>query len=60
MPVRAPGSWRRWRAAAPAPVAGRIGRLTVSLPMFHALTFDEVERVVAAVEAILIQPQLLQ
>jgi dTDP-4-amino-4,6-dideoxygalactose transaminase len=42
------------------PVAERIGRLTVSLPMFHAMTFDDVERVVAAVDSSLIQPQVLQ
>lgn len=42
------------------PVAERIGRLTVSLPMFAAMTCDDVERVVAAVEAILIQPRVPQ
>jgi len=42
------------------PVAERIGRLTVTLPMFHAMSFDDVERVVAAVESILTQPQVSQ
>ncbi|MBP1203814.1 dTDP-4-amino-4,6-dideoxygalactose transaminase [Duganella sp. 1411] len=40
------------------PVAERIGRLTVTLPMFYAMTFDDVERVVAAVESILIHPRV--
>ena len=35
------------------PVAERIGRLTVTLPMFSAMTTGDVERVVAAVKAIL-------
>ncbi len=42
------------------PVAERVGRLTVTLPMFHAMTFDDVERVVAAVETILIHPRAPQ
>jgi dTDP-4-amino-4,6-dideoxygalactose transaminase len=40
------------------PVAERIGRLTVTLPMFNAMTFDDVDRVVAAVEAILARPEV--
>lgn len=39
------------------PVAERIGRLTVTLPMFYAMTASDVERVVAAVTAILIEPE---
>lgn len=35
------------------PVAETIGRLTVTLPMFNAMTFDEVERAVKAVKAVL-------
>jgi dTDP-4-amino-4,6-dideoxygalactose transaminase len=35
------------------PVAERIGRLTVTLPMFYAMTTDDVERVAAAVKSIL-------
>jgi len=35
------------------PVAERIGRLIVTLPLFHAMTFNDVDRVAAAVEAIL-------
>jgi len=35
------------------PVAETVGRLTVTLPMFNAMTFDEVERAVAAVKAVL-------
>nr|WP_315222710.1 DegT/DnrJ/EryC1/StrS aminotransferase family protein [uncultured Duganella sp.] len=42
------------------PVAERIGRLTVTLPLFHAMTFDDVERVVAAVESILIHQRVPQ
>ena len=42
------------------PVAERVGRLTVTLPLFHAMTFDDVERVVAAVETILIHPRVPQ
>jgi dTDP-4-amino-4,6-dideoxygalactose transaminase len=39
------------------PVAERIGRLTVTLPIFFAMTTGDVERVVAAVEAILAAPE---
>jgi dTDP-4-amino-4,6-dideoxygalactose transaminase len=35
------------------PVSEKIGRLTVTLPMFYAMTTADVERVVAAVNAIL-------
>jgi dTDP-4-amino-4,6-dideoxygalactose transaminase len=35
------------------PVAEKIGRLTVTLPMFSAMTTDDVERVVAAVKRVL-------
>ena len=35
------------------PVAERVGRLTVTLPMFYAMTTADVERTVAAVTAIL-------
>jgi dTDP-4-amino-4,6-dideoxygalactose transaminase len=35
------------------PVAEKIGRLTVTLPMFNTMTFADVERVVAAVNGIL-------
>jgi dTDP-4-amino-4,6-dideoxygalactose transaminase len=35
------------------PVAEKIGRLTVTLPMFNAMTLPEVERAVAAVKAVL-------
>jgi dTDP-4-amino-4,6-dideoxygalactose transaminase len=35
------------------PVAERIGRLTVTLPMFYAMTEADVERAVAAVKAVL-------
>jgi dTDP-4-amino-4,6-dideoxygalactose transaminase len=35
------------------PVSEKIGRLTVTLPMFYAMTTTDVERVVAAVNAIL-------
>jgi dTDP-4-amino-4,6-dideoxygalactose transaminase len=35
------------------PVSEKIGRLTVTLPMFNAMTTAEVERVVAAVNAVL-------
>jgi dTDP-4-amino-4,6-dideoxygalactose transaminase len=35
------------------PVAEKIGRLTVTLPMFNAMTMPEVERAVAAVKAVL-------
>jgi len=35
------------------PVAEKIGRLTVTLPMFNAMTLAEVERAVAAVKAVL-------
>jgi dTDP-4-amino-4,6-dideoxygalactose transaminase len=35
------------------PVSEKIGRLTVTLPMFYAMTCADVERVVAAVNAIL-------
>jgi dTDP-4-amino-4,6-dideoxygalactose transaminase len=35
------------------PVSEKIGRLTVTLPMFNAMTFAEVERAVAAVKAVL-------
>ena len=35
------------------PVAERVGRLTVTLPMFYAMTPADVERVVAAVKSVL-------
>jgi dTDP-4-amino-4,6-dideoxygalactose transaminase len=35
------------------PIAEKIGRLTVTLPMFYAMTEADVERVVAAVKAVL-------
>ena len=35
----------------------RVGRLTVSLPMFYAMTRADVERVVAAVKALLATPE---
>ncbi|HZV65357.1 MAG TPA: DegT/DnrJ/EryC1/StrS aminotransferase family protein [Telluria sp.] len=35
------------------PVSERIGRLTVTLPMFYAMTLADVERVVRAVKAVL-------
>ncbi|PTT71109.1 aminotransferase DegT, partial [Pseudomonas sp. HMWF007] len=35
------------------PVAERVGRLIVSLPMFTTMTKDDVERSVAAVKAVL-------
>ena len=35
------------------PESERVGRLTVTLPMFYAMTADDVERVVGAVEAVL-------
>nr|WP_314540190.1 DegT/DnrJ/EryC1/StrS aminotransferase family protein [uncultured Massilia sp.] len=37
------------------PVAERIGRLTVTLPMFNAMTLADVERVVAAVKKVLVK-----
>ncbi len=37
------------------PVSEKIGRLTVTLPMFYAMTKADVERAVAAVKAILIK-----
>ena len=37
------------------PVAEKIGRLTVTLPMFYAMTNADVDRTVAAVKAILIK-----
>ncbi|WP_295995374.1 DegT/DnrJ/EryC1/StrS aminotransferase family protein [Rugamonas sp.] len=37
------------------PVSEKIGRLTVTLPMFYAMTTADVERAVAAVKTILIQ-----
>jgi len=37
------------------PVAEKIGRLTVTLPMFYAMTTADVDRTVAAVKAILIK-----
>jgi dTDP-4-amino-4,6-dideoxygalactose transaminase len=37
------------------PVAEKIGRLTVTLPMFYAMTTADVERVVAAVKSILVK-----
>ena len=37
------------------PVAEQIGRLTVSLPMFYAMTTQDVERVVAATRKVLAQ-----
>ncbi|NVM77828.1 dTDP-4-amino-4,6-dideoxygalactose transaminase [Duganella sp. SG902] len=37
------------------PVAEKIGRLTVTLPMFYAMTTADVDRVAAAVKAILIK-----
>jgi len=35
------------------PVSEKIGRLTVTLPMFNAMTFADVERAVAAVKSVL-------
>jgi dTDP-4-amino-4,6-dideoxygalactose transaminase len=35
------------------PVAEKIGRLTVTLPMFNAMTIADVERAVAAVKSVL-------
>ena len=35
------------------PVSEKIGRLTVTLPLFNTMTTDDVERVVAAVNAVL-------
>ena len=35
------------------PVAEKVGRLTVTLPMFNAMTFADVERAVAAVKSVL-------
>jgi len=35
------------------PVSERIGRLTVTLPLFYAMTLDDVERAVAAVKSVL-------
>jgi dTDP-4-amino-4,6-dideoxygalactose transaminase len=35
------------------PVSEKIGRLTVTLPMFNAMTTADVERAVAAVKAVL-------
>ena len=37
------------------PVAEKIGRLTMTLPMFYAMTHADVERVVAAVRALLVK-----
>ena len=37
------------------PVAEKVGRLTVTLPMFYAMTKADVERAVAAVKAILVK-----
>jgi dTDP-4-amino-4,6-dideoxygalactose transaminase len=37
------------------PESERIGRLTVTLPMFYAMTTGDVERVVRAVKAVLAQ-----
>ncbi|HEX5341517.1 MAG TPA: DegT/DnrJ/EryC1/StrS family aminotransferase, partial [Duganella sp.] len=37
------------------PVSEKIGRLTVTLPMFYAMTTADVDRTVAAVKAILIK-----
>lgn len=37
------------------PVAERIGRLTVTLPMFNAMTLADVERVVSAVRKVLVK-----
>jgi dTDP-4-amino-4,6-dideoxygalactose transaminase len=37
------------------PVSEKIGRLTVTLPMFYAMTAADVDRAVAAVKALLIQ-----
>jgi dTDP-4-amino-4,6-dideoxygalactose transaminase len=37
------------------PVSEKVGRLTVTLPMFYAMTTADVERAVAAVKAILIK-----
>lgn len=42
------------------PVAERVGRLIVSLPMFTAMTEADVERSVAAVKALLSAERLLQ
>ncbi|MBP1204398.1 dTDP-4-amino-4,6-dideoxygalactose transaminase [Duganella sp. 1411] len=38
------------------PVAERVGRLTVTLPMFYAMTTADVERVAAAVKTVLAAP----
>ena len=37
------------------PVSEKIGRLTVTLPMFYAMTPPDVARAVATVKSILIQ-----
>jgi len=37
------------------PVAEKVGRLTVTLPMFYAMTLADVDRAVAAVKALLIK-----
>ena len=37
------------------PVSEKIGRLTVTLPMFYAMTTQDVERAVATVKSILIK-----
>jgi len=39
------------------PIAERVGRLTVSLPLFYAMTHADVERDVAAVKALLPAPE---
>jgi dTDP-4-amino-4,6-dideoxygalactose transaminase len=38
------------------PVAERVGRLTVTLPMFYAMTLTDVERAVEAVKSVLSCP----
>jgi dTDP-4-amino-4,6-dideoxygalactose transaminase len=37
------------------PVAEKIGRLTVTLPMFYAMTEADVDRAVATVKAVLLK-----
>jgi dTDP-4-amino-4,6-dideoxygalactose transaminase len=41
------------------PVAERVGRLTVSLPMFYAMTLADVERSVDAVKSVLVRSPVL-
>ena len=40
------------------PEAERVGRLTVTLPMFNAMTLADVERVVVTVKSILIDSEV--